>query len=53
MRSQNSCINRRQFLEGTLAGMAAVSVARAQAPKQGTLGANERIRVKVPPERRQ
>lgn len=45
MKSQSNRINRRQFLEGTLAGMAAVSAARAQAPGSGTLGANERIRL--------
>jgi predicted dehydrogenase len=45
MSSRNSRINRRQFLEGTLAGMAAVSAARAQAPGLGTLGANERFQV--------
>lgn len=45
MKARSNRINRRQFLEGTLAGMAAASVARAQAPGLGVLGANERIRI--------
>jgi len=45
MSSRSSRINRRQFLEGTLGGIALASVARAQAPATGTLGANERIRI--------
>ncbi|HPD30741.1 MAG TPA: Gfo/Idh/MocA family oxidoreductase [Phycisphaerae bacterium] len=45
MNSRSDRINRRQFLEGTLGGMALASMSRAQAPGLETLGANERIRL--------
>jgi predicted dehydrogenase len=38
-------INRRQFMEGALTGVAALAAARAPVPALGALGANERIQL--------
>jgi predicted dehydrogenase len=45
MKMKPGQINRRQFMEGAIAGVAAAAVAGRTAPALGALGANERVRL--------